>query len=93
MLNPFVDGTILLMPPWSNTLCNLYWIKRSLRAYDRSGRRAIYRRIAQEKCRLIQEVGIDPEELRLLCRHLANTQNKNAEARRLAYASFHTTYK
>ena len=75
------------MPPWSSTLCNLYWKKRSLRAYDQAGRRAIYRAIAQEKRRLVEEAGVDQEELRLLCRYLSNTQNRFAEARWKAYAA------
>lgn len=68
-------------------LCNLYWKKRNLRAFDQAGRRAIYRVIAQEKRRLLEETGVDTEELRLLCRHLANTRDRHAEARWQAYAA------
>ena len=75
------------MPPWSVKLRNLYYIRRSQRAYDQAGRRKIYRMIAQEKRRLIEETGVDGEEVRLLCRHLANTADRHAENRWRAYAA------
>lgn len=79
--------TISRMPPWSSSLCNLYWIKRSLRPYQQAERRAIYRKIEQEKRRLKEQVGVDPEEVRLLCRYLANLQDRDAEMRWRAYAA------
>jgi len=75
------------MPPWSVKLCNLYWTRRNQRAFDQAGRRRIYRMIAQEKRRLVEEVGVDREEVRLLCRHLANTADRHAENRWKAYAA------
>ena len=74
------------MPPWSTTLCNLYWKKRNLRAWDQAGRRSIYRQIEKEKRQLV-EAGVDQEEIRLLCRHLANMQDRHAETRWRAYAA------
>ena len=44
----------------------------------------MYRLIQKEKRRL-EEVGVDQEELRLLCRHLANPSNLHSEASWLAY--------
>lgn len=72
------------MPPWSATLCNLYWRLRYRRDWQLALRRRYYRKIFDEKKRLI-ESGVDAEELRLLCRHLANLSNKHAQRRYLAY--------
>jgi hypothetical protein len=47
-------------------------------------RRRYYRKINIEKKRLFL-LGVDQEEIRLLCRYLANTRNKHAEMRFLAY--------
>jgi|GEM_PF-2314733 len=57
----------------STNLYNLYWF---LRYFKRNGarKRKYYRLIADEKKRLLL-AGVDPEELRLLCRHLANPHN------------------
>jgi len=74
------------MPEWPSKLRNLYWIKRNLRSWDLAGRRAIYRKIAKEKRRLVEQVGVDQEEVRLLCRHLANTRDRHAELRWQVYA-------
>lgn len=74
------------MPPWSTTLCNAYWHLRNLRAFDGAGRRRLYRRIADEKKRLIGS-GVEAEEVRLLCRHLANPGNQNAEQKFRKYAA------
>lgn len=70
-----------MLPPWSGKLCNLYWFLRYLRAWDQAGRRRYYRYIAKEKRRLVEQVGVDQEEVRLLCRYLANTRNTHAERR------------
>ena len=72
------------LPDWSATLRNLYWFLRYKRAYDQAGRRRYYRRIADEKKRLI-DTGVDEEELRLLCRHLANPKNRHSEKSLLKY--------
>lgn len=56
-------------------LFNLYWHIRYYR--DASIKRRYYRYVAVEKKRLI-ESGVDLEELRLLCRHLANPCNRFA---------------
>jgi hypothetical protein len=70
------------MPPkWAGKLLSLYWRLRACRAWDGARRRRYYRYIAQEKRRLLEDVGVDWEELRLLCRHLANLQNRHAERR------------
>jgi hypothetical protein len=74
------------MPPWSSELCNLYYMLRYRRNYDSAARRKYYRYIAVEKKRLLNE-GVDPELLRLFCRHLADTKNRYAERRFLAYQS------
>lgn len=63
-------------------LYNYYWFIRSAR--DLSERRRHYRYAAIEKKRLI-ESGVDCEELRLLCRHLANPRNRFAERSLIAY--------
>jgi len=68
------------MPEWSGELRRLYWFLRYRRAWDGAHRRRYYRYIEKEKRRL-EETGVDREELRLLCRHLANPQNRHAERR------------
>lgn len=75
------------MPPWSGNLRNLYWFLRYRRAFDTAARMRYYRKIVAEKKRLVDELGVDQEEVRLLCRYLANPKNKNAEQRCKAYAS------
>ena len=73
-----------MLPPWSADLRNLYWMLRYKRAWDSAARRRYYRKIAAEKKRL-HSAGVDQEEVRLLCRYLANLKNKNAELRWRAY--------
>ncbi|WP_153111060.1 hypothetical protein [Propionivibrio limicola] len=73
------------MPDWSGDLRNLYWFLRYRRSWDSAGVRRYYRKIGKEKRRLLDEVGVDQEELRLLCRFLANPRNRRAEERWLAY--------
>ena len=75
-----------MLPPWSSNLRNFYWFLRYKRVWDSAARRRYYRRIAAEKKRL-QETGVDREEVRLLCRYLANLKNHNAELRWKAYAA------
>lgn len=72
-------------PEYSATIRNYYWL---LRYYgrDTARRRKLYRQIAAEKKRL-HEAGVDFEELRLLCRHLANPRNRAAADRLRAYTS------
>lgn len=65
-------------------LHNLYWQLRSLRKYEQTRRRLLYRRIKEVREKIIF-AGADPEEIRLLCRYLANTRNKHAERAYLAY--------
>jgi hypothetical protein len=67
------------MPEWSGKLRNLYWQLRDNRNWKKSFRRQIYRKIADEKKRLY-ETGVDPELVRLLCRHFCNPRNARAEA-------------
>lgn len=64
-------------------LCNLYWYLRYTR--NLSVVRRYYRYIAVEKKRLIEELGADPEEVRLYCRHLSNLRNRHAEKRLISY--------
>lgn len=73
------------MPPWSNRLCNLYVMLRFRRSFDLAARRKYYRRIHKEKRRIIEEFGVHEEEVRLLCRWMANPANRAAEMR---YKSF-----
>lgn len=73
------------MPDWSPKLCNLYWQLRYRRSRDLAARRRFYRYIEKEKRRLESDVGVDPEELRLLCRWLANPGNRHAERAWRAY--------
>jgi hypothetical protein len=75
------------MPPWSVTLRNDYWILRNLRSFDSAGRCRLYRKIQAEKKRLAEELGVDQEEIRLVCRMLSNLNNRNAEMRWKAYAA------
>lgn len=55
-----------------STLKNLYWNLRFSRSWQKSRRRYWYRRIASEKKRLLEAGVVELEQLRLLCRHLAN---------------------
>lgn len=63
-------------------LHNLYWCIRWYR--NSSTKRKYYRYVAKEKKRLI-ESGVDREEIRLLCRHLANPKNRVSENRLITY--------
>lgn len=58
-------------------LYNLYWRIRFF-SRNKSAKRKYYRYVAKERKRLI-ESGVDSEELRLLCRPLANLRNVHAE--------------
>jgi hypothetical protein len=73
------------MPGWALNLRNLYWMLRYYRKWDEAKRRKYYRRIEAEKKRL-HAAGVDPELVRLLCRHLANPKDRFAEARYLVYS-------
>lgn len=74
------------LPPYSHTLANLYWMLRYHRGRSEARRRYYYRKIFDEKKRL-REAGVDSEEIRLLCRHLANPGKKGAELKFLTYAA------
>lgn len=67
-------------PDWTQHIRNHYWHLRYCRNFHEARRRKEYRRIEAEKKRL-QAEGVDVEMMRLLCRHLVNLQNKQAEAR------------
>jgi len=73
-----------MLPEWSGTIRNLYWLKRACRSFDDAGRRRIWRKIAVEKKRLLI-AGVPYIELHLVCRHLTNLRNRNAEDRLLRY--------
>jgi len=72
------------LPAWSGRLRNLYWGLRMRRSWQEALRRRYYRKIFSEKKRL-EGLGVDGEELRLLCRCLANLENIAAQRRYLAY--------
>lgn len=74
----------MLVP--SGELYWLYWQLRAVRAFDQNRRRVLYRRISAEKKRL-RELGVDPEEIRLLCRYLSNPHCKHAKSRFFAYGA------
>lgn len=65
-------------------LKNLYWQLRSLRKHHKTERRLLYRRIKATREKIILQ-GADEEEIRLLCRYLANMRNKHGERAYLAY--------
>lgn len=74
------------MPVWSGRLANLYWMLRYYGHRDQARRRKLYRKIAAERKRLL-EAGVDGEEVRLLCRHLANPSNRHAAGRLVGYSA------
>lgn len=63
-------------------LHNLYYTLRFCRSYDKARQRRLYRQIAKEKARLVA-AGVDAEQVRLLCRLLANPKNMHAQKRYL----------
>jgi len=65
-------------------LRNIYWQIRYTR--NKSSKRKYYRYAAVEKKRLLV-AGVDPEELRLLCRALVKQHCEHAERRLKAYRS------
>jgi hypothetical protein len=64
-------------------LMNRYWFIHHHRR-NKSTKRRYYRYVAAEKKRLL-EAGVDPEELRLLCRSLSTRWNIHAEKSLKAY--------
>lgn len=67
-------------PEWSATIRNHYWHLRLARGFDAARIRRQYRLIEKEKKRL-QDAGVDSELVRLLCRHMVNMRNQEAEQR------------
>ena len=67
-------------PAWANAIMNHYWFLRHTRVFNLARKRKQYRLIAKEKKRLLT-AGVDGETVRLLCRHMANLKNKQAESR------------
>lgn len=65
------------------SLFNLYWFIRYYKR-NKSARRRYYRYVAKERMRLIK-LGVDTEEIRLLCRHLSNPLNQLIERRLIAH--------
>ncbi|MBL8499760.1 MAG: hypothetical protein JNL77_04095 [Nitrosomonas sp.] len=65
-------------------LRNIYWQIRYSRYKSR--KRQYYRYAADEKKRLL-EAGVDPEELRLICRALAKQHCEHAERHLKTYRS------
>lgn len=74
------------LPEWSSNLRGFYWHLRCARGWDSARVRKEYRRIFAEKQRLLAKK-IDPEEIRLICRHFANPSNKHAESAWKAYVA------
>jgi len=72
---------VVVMAKFSR-LYNFYWQIRYTR--NKTVKRKYYRYAAAEKKRLI-ESGVDVEEIRVLCRHLSNLKNEQAEIRLEAY--------
>jgi hypothetical protein len=75
-----------MYPDWSAPLRGYYWQLRHVRKWNAAAVRRHYRRIFAEKQRL-REKKIDPEEIRLLCRHLANPAKIHAETAWKAYTA------
>lgn len=69
-------------------LQNIYWFIRYQR--KKNLKRKYYRQAAAEKKRLILS-GVDPEELRLICRALAKQHCEHAERHLKTYQSKATT--
>lgn len=67
-------------PEWSGTIIHHYWHLRYARGFDSARIRKQYRLIEKEKKRL-QDAGVCPEMVRLLCRHMVNPKNRKAEQR------------
>ena len=67
-------------PDWSGAIIHHYWHLPFARGFDSARIRKQYRRIEAEKKRL-HDAGVDRELVRLLCRHMVNTRNQNAERR------------
>jgi hypothetical protein len=67
------------LPDWSVDLRHLYWFLRDVRAFDSAARRKYYRRIEQERGRLVSS-GVNAELLRLVCRWLADPLDRSREA-------------
>lgn len=74
------------IPAYATQLANHYWMLRFKRSRSGAARRRYYRYIRAEKKRLFLE-GVDFEEIRLLCRHLANPANIHAQQAFLAYSA------
>ena len=68
----------LLNFEWASNIRNFYWDIRMHRR-DLSRRRRLYERISAEKKRIASS-GIDPELVRLYCRHLVNPRSPHALA-------------
>lgn len=75
------------LPYWYGPLCNGYWQIRACRSWQHARRRKWYRRVASEKKRLIQS-GVDPEQIRLLCLHLANPKLERRWKRYCWYVTY-----
>jgi hypothetical protein len=75
-----------IMPAWSIRLANLYYLLRFYGCRNQARRRKLYRQISHERKRLLG-AGVDGEEVRLLCRHLANPSNRHAAGRLAGYSA------
>lgn len=63
-------------------LRQFYWHLRCCRAYDLAARRCWYRRMRQERERLVA-LGYSVEHLRLYCRYMSNPVDDSPALRRL----------
>jgi hypothetical protein len=72
-------------PEWSGPIRSAYWHLRIARAGDAARVRKEYRKIRKE-CDRLEAAGVNPELLRLYCRHMVNPRNVKAFER---FKAFH----
>lgn len=84
---------LVRLPDWASTLRTLYWHLRMARPVSRPCPRTWRRRITSERHRLVQDVGIDPLEVHLVCRILVVRRDNPAGQWRAerAYVSYMLT--
>lgn len=69
-----------MLPPWSIELRRLYWFLRASRSFSHPSRRTWWRRIADEKKRLLH-AGVDAFELHAVCVLLGRSEHAPASKR------------
>lgn len=73
-----------MVPPWADELSRRYWHLRYCRKWDSACKRRHYRKIAEEKKRLLV-AGVPYIEVHLVTRYLANPDNPNSYRRLQVY--------